>query len=114
MALTQSITLTRAPAPAFAEALARTGAALDSLPARQDDLAGIRAAAAGLAAATDVVFLGTGGSSLGGQTLCQLAGHAVAGLGLLRPAPRLHFIDNLDPATYGALLDTLPLATTRF
>jgi glucose-6-phosphate isomerase len=126
MALTQSIALARA--AAFAEALARTGAALDalrashasgawpllSLPARQDDLAGIRAAAAGLAAATDVVFLGTGGSSLGGQTLCQLAGHAVAGLGLLRPAPRLHFIDNLDPETYGALLDTLPLATTRF
>jgi glucose-6-phosphate isomerase len=85
------------------------------LPARQDDLAGIRAAAAGLAAASDIVLLGTGGSSLGGQTLAQLANHAVPGLGVLRaPAPRLHFIDNLDPETFGALLDTLPLATSRF
>ena len=29
-------------------------------------------------------------------------------------APRLHFMDNLDPETYGALLGKLPLATTRF
>jgi glucose-6-phosphate isomerase len=26
----------------------------------------------------------------------------------------LHFLDNLDPATYATLLDALPLATTRF
>ena len=26
----------------------------------------------------------------------------------------MHFMDNLDPATYGALLEKLPLATTRF
>jgi glucose-6-phosphate isomerase len=64
--------------------------------------------------ASDVVFLGTGGSSLGGQTLVQLAWHGVAGLGLLRPAPRLHFMDNLDPETYGGLLGKLPLAATQF
>jgi glucose-6-phosphate isomerase len=64
--------------------------------------------------ASDVVFLGTGGSSLGGQTLAQLAGHAVAGLAFFRDAPRVHFMDNLDPETYGALLERLPLATTRF
>ena len=64
--------------------------------------------------ASDIVILGTGGSSLGGQTLAQLAGHGVPGLGLLRGEPRLHFMDNLDPETYGALLAKLPLAATRF
>ena len=43
------------------------------LPAKQDDLAGIRDAAGRLCAgASDIVILGTGGSSLGGQTLAQL------------------------------------------
>jgi len=60
------------------------------------------------------VILGTGGSSLGGQTLTQLAGHAVPGIGALRPGLRLHFMDNLDPESYGALLKHLPLATSRF
>ena len=64
--------------------------------------------------ASDVVFLGTGGSSLGGQTLAQLAGYAVPGVGALRDPPRIHFMDNLDPDSYGALLERLPLATTRF
>ena len=73
-----------------------------------------RAAAQLRRGATDVVFLGTGGSSLGGQTLAQLAGHAVAGIAFFRAAPRVHFMDNLDPETFGALLDKLPLATTRF
>ena len=42
--------------------------------------------------ATDIVLLGTGGSSLGGQTLAQLAGHAVPGVGALRDgaAPAFH------------------------
>ncbi|MEX1084098.1 MAG: glucose-6-phosphate isomerase, partial [Xanthobacteraceae bacterium] len=64
--------------------------------------------------ATDIVFLGTGGSSLGGQTLAQLGGHAVPGIGLLRDPPRLHFMDNLDPDTFGTLLSRLPLPATRF
>src|SRR5215212_11198080 len=69
------------------------------LPGTTDDLDAIRAAAARLRdGATDVVFLGTGGSSLGGQTLAQLAGHAIPALGVLR-TPRLHFLDNLDPET---------------
>jgi len=85
------------------------------LPERQDDLAGIRDAAAGLAdGASDVVLLGTGGSSLGGQTLAQLAWWNVPGIGALRAPPRLHFIDNLDPLSFEAMLAKLPLATTRF
>src|ERR1035438_5788855 len=96
---------------ALAAALDRAGAALDTLRARHadgglpllrlpeahDDLASIREAGRRLAEnATDVVILGTGGSSLGGQTLVQLAGYAVPGIGALRTSPRLPFMDNLD------------------
>ena len=61
-----------------------------------------------------IVILGIGGSSLGGQTLAQLADYAVPGVGVLRAAPRIHFMDNLDPRTFGEFLSKLPLATTRF
>jgi glucose-6-phosphate isomerase len=85
------------------------------LPQRRDDIGDILAAADQVAAgAGDVVVLGTGGSSLGGQTLAQLAYYAVPGIGALRAGVRLHFIDNLDPETFAALLAHLPLATTRF
>ncbi len=62
----------------------------------------------------DVVILGTGGSSLGGQTLAQLADYGVSGLGTLREGVRLHFMDNLDPLTFERFLDILPLNTARF
>ena len=85
------------------------------LPERTDDLAGITEAASRLAeAASDIVILGTGGSSLGGQTLAQLADYHVPGIGSLRAGPRLHFIDNLDPLSFEAMLAKLPLTTTRF
>jgi glucose-6-phosphate isomerase len=85
------------------------------LPARTDDLDEINKAAARLrAGATDVVVLGTGGSSLGGQTLAQLADVAVRGTEAFRSGPRMHFVDNLDPVTYDKLLAKLPLASTRF
>lgn len=114
---------------AFAESLARTAEALAwireshaggklpllRLPEQTSDLGTIKDAAGRIAeGASDIVFLGTGGSSLGGQTLVQLAGHGVPGLGLLRDGPRLHFMDNLDADTYAALLARLPLASTRF
>src|SRR6266576_2256642 len=81
--------------PALDAALARAGSALDwlrtahanstlpllRLPGKTSDLDGIKQAAARLrAGASDVVVLGTGGSSLGGQTLAQLAGVGVRGL----------------------------------
>ena len=124
--LRQSIEL--ANAPGFADTLARTQDALAALrrrhadgtlpllrlPEKRDDVSAILGYARLLREnTTDVVWLGTGGSSLGGQTLAQLAGHAVPVLGALRQ-PRLHFIDNLDPGTFGAMLEQLPLATTRF
>jgi glucose-6-phosphate isomerase len=113
----------------FADALARCAGALAwlrerhaartlpllRLPEKSDDIAGIRTAAARLVhGASDIVFLGTGGSSLGGQTLAQLGGHAVPGVGALRDGPRLHFMDNLDPDSFALLLARVPLATTRF
>src|SRR3954471_2244927 len=127
MALKQSIDQARP--DNFAAVLARTGAALASLraryadgtlpllrlPEKRDDVAAILGYATLLRDGTsDVVFLGTGGSSLGGQTLAQLAGHAVPGVGALRDPPRIHFMDNLDPDSYGGLLARLPLKTSRF
>ncbi len=85
------------------------------LPERTDDLAEIGEAARRLGnGASDIVMLGTGGSSLGGQTLAQLAWYNVPGVGALAAPPRLHFIDNLDPHSFDAMLAKLPLATTRF
>jgi glucose-6-phosphate isomerase len=85
------------------------------LPRATDDLDGIRQAARRLSeAASDVVFLGTGGSSLGGQTLAQLKDYAVPGAGRFAENPRVHFLDNLDPLTFGQVLERLPLATSRF
>jgi glucose-6-phosphate isomerase len=56
------------------------GLPLLSLPGETDDLPAITEAAETLRRdATDVVFLGTGGSSLGGQTLAQLKDYAVRG-----------------------------------
>jgi glucose-6-phosphate isomerase len=85
------------------------------MPRTRDDLDEIRDAAARLRAeATDVVFLGTGGSSLGGQTLAQLRDYGVPGAGRFAESPRVHFLDNLDPATFDRVLQRLPLTTTRF
>jgi glucose-6-phosphate isomerase len=85
------------------------------IPAERGDLAEISDAARTVALdAADIVFLGTGGSSLGGQTLAQLADYLVPGLGPLRPAPRIHFMDNLDGATFGAFLGRLNLPAARF
>jgi glucose-6-phosphate isomerase len=85
------------------------------LPETHSDLEEIRDTAARLATnATDIVVLGTGGSSLGGQTLAQLAHYNVPGVNALREPPRLHFIDNLDADTFATLLARLPHQTTRF
>ena len=84
------------------------------LPERKDDLEALEAVAKKLQEGTDIVFLGTGGSSLGGQTLAQLGDFGVQGLSAMRKEPRVHFLDNLDPITLGAALQHLPLKTTRF
>lgn len=87
-----------------------------SLPAERDDLQPTKDAVKALlkGGATDLVLLGTGGSSLGGQTLAQLGDYGVPGVSYLSDGLRLHFMDNLDPFTFAALTEKLPLKTSRF
>jgi glucose-6-phosphate isomerase len=84
-------------APAIAK-LRASGLPLLKLPAKRDDLPAIEKVAQGYRGLDDVVVLGTGGSSLGGQTLCALSESR---------KPRLHFHDNVDPHTFEVLLKTL-------
>lgn len=77
------------------------------LPAACDDLQALQPIADRYRTSfDDVVLVGTGGSSLGGQTLCNLA---VPGAG-----PRLHFFDNVDPHSLDALLTSVDLTRTGF
>ena len=64
--------------------------------------------------AKDMVFLGTGGSSLGAQALAQLAGWGTPAYALAKPTPRLHFLDNLDAVTCRDFFDNLEAKTARF
>jgi glucose-6-phosphate isomerase len=137
MALQQTIDLTLAsnigggglPRTALEAALTAVGNAMKRLaeddatgrlpllhmPRTTEDFDSIREAASWLRRdATDVVFLGTGGSSLGGQTLAQLRDYAVPGAGRFTESPRVHFLDNLDPITFEHVLHKLPLSSTRF
>jgi glucose-6-phosphate isomerase len=129
LALSSSIGETGIPQMALDSALVLVGKALTRLreddesgrlpllhmPRTSDDLSAVRDAAGWLRRdATDVVFLGTGGSSLGGQTLAQLKDYSVPGAGRFAEAPRVHFLDNLDPITFDHILHKLPLASTRF
>ena len=83
------------------------------LPSRNDDLPSCKQAADFLReGASDIVLLGTGGSSLGAQALVQLAGYRVPGCEAAI-GPRLHFFDNLDGSTLQQAFDQLPLTTTR-
>ncbi len=83
------------------------------LPQKTDDLASCKMAALFLRdAATDIVFLGTGGSSLGAQAIMQLAGYRVPGCASSIGA-NLHFFDNLDATTLAEAFARLPLQTTK-
>jgi glucose-6-phosphate isomerase len=85
-----------------------------------EDEADIVAAEAALAklsvGARAIIFFGTGGSSLGGQTLAQLGGWNIPGLAdeSQKHRPRTRFYDNLDPVTLASALGTFELATARF
>ncbi len=88
-----------------------------NLPARRDDLEGLRTAAAKFArGASDIVVLATGGSSLGGQAVVQLTGWQTPGVvtSAQTGMPRLHFMDNLDPVSLDAAFAGLDLKATRF
>ncbi|HEY8277890.1 MAG TPA: glucose-6-phosphate isomerase [Methyloceanibacter sp.] len=87
------------------------------VPARRDDIGPARDAIDRLSqGATTLVFFGTGGSSLGGQTLAQLGGWRIPGDNGdgAEGRPRTRFYDNLDPRTLERALAGLDLETTHF
>ncbi|HEX6102201.1 MAG TPA: glucose-6-phosphate isomerase [Alphaproteobacteria bacterium] len=90
----------------------KAGLPLLELPAARDDLIQPAAVAERLRRSSDqVILLGTGGSSLGGQTLAALA---ESPFGPRPGRPKLHFLDNIDPVTFEALLAQLDLSRTGF
>ncbi|MGE5537399.1 MAG: glucose-6-phosphate isomerase [Gemmatimonas sp.] len=109
--------------PAYRKALDSLPAALKklkaqhddgSLPllrvaARRDDLESIAAAARRFRMSfADVIVLGTGGSSLGAQTL------VTAAQAMGKKGPRLHFLDNVDPIRFEDTLNRVDLKRTGF
>lgn len=58
---------------------------------------------------SDLVHIGIGGSSLGSETLLRALGHPFHNQlpDRARPGPRVHFVDNVDPDTVGALIELL-------
>ncbi|MGQ0671917.1 MAG: glucose-6-phosphate isomerase [Hyphomicrobium sp.] len=66
--------------------------------------------------ARTIIFFGTGGSGLGGQTLAQVAGWNIPGGAKVyrRKRPRTRFYDNLDPLTVQGSLDGMDLSELRF
>ncbi len=87
------------------------------IPEETADIMEAEAAMAALSAGAEkIVFFGTGGSSLGGQTLAQLSGWDIPGAAdeQQKRRPRTRFYDNLDADTLGRVLSTLDLASTGF
>jgi len=83
----------------------------------RDDLDAAAAALAKLSeGARSIYFFGTGGSSLGGQTLAQLAGWNIPGQSAPggRGRPRTRFYDNLDASTLQTCLEGDDLSDLRF
>jgi glucose-6-phosphate isomerase len=99
------------------EAHAKGTLPLLRVPEWRDDIALAREAFARLTKhARTLVFFGTGGSSLGGQTLAQLGGWNIPGDDKhgSEERPRTRFYDNLDARTLEFSLTGLDLKTTRF
>lgn len=83
----------------------------------EQDIADAEAALAKLSeGAKTLVFFGTGGSSLGGETFAQIAGWGIYGVALAGQGKRARtrFYANLDGSTLQGVLDSLDLPTTRF
>jgi len=81
------------------------------LPARRDDLEALKPHAERFAKFEHVVVMGSGGSSLSGKTLVALKDQ---GYGPAPGRPKVHFMDNVDPATFAAMTSRLPLDRTGF
>jgi len=88
-----------------------------ALAERRDDLERLEPLAARWRTAFDnVVILGTGGSSLGGQAIYALTdlGFGPPPKAKNRGVPRLRFVDNIGPTTMQALLERADLSKTGF
>jgi glucose-6-phosphate isomerase len=99
------------------EAYANSTLPLLKVPEWRDDIAPAREALRRLTeGARTLIFFGTGGSSLGGQTLAQLGGWGIPGDDKHGSAerPRTRFYDNLDARTLESALSGLDFATARF
>ncbi|HTR84244.1 MAG TPA: glucose-6-phosphate isomerase [Reyranella sp.] len=81
------------------------------LPARRDDLEMLKPHAERFAKFEHVVVMGSGGSSMSGKTLAALKDQ---GYGALKGRPKLHIMDNVDPATFAEMTSRLPLDRTGF
>lgn len=98
-------------------AYAKSTLPLLRVPEWRDDIAIARDALHKLTqGARTLVFFGTGGSSLGGQTLAQLGGWGIPGDDKhgSESRPRTRFYDNLDARTLELSLAGLDLKTSRF
>jgi glucose-6-phosphate isomerase len=87
------------------------------VPEWREDIEAARATLKKLShGARTLVFFGTGGSSLGGQTLAQLGGWGIPGDDKhgSEERPRTRFYDNLDARTLELSLAGLDLKTSRF
>jgi glucose-6-phosphate isomerase len=99
------------------EAYAKSALPLLRVPEWREDIVAARDALHKLThGARTLVFFGTGGSSLGGQTLAQLGGWGIPGDDKhgSETRPRTRFYDNLDARTLELSLAGLDLKTTRF
>ncbi len=63
---------------------------------------------------TDLVVFGIGGSSLGAQTLAQLAFWGTQAYQPRTGHPRLHIVEGIDSAVFRTMLTLMDLRTTRF
>jgi glucose-6-phosphate isomerase len=82
------------------------------LPAKRDDLPVFQQAVDRCLKCDNVVFLGTGGSSLGGRTLAALADGGFGPAADPRGKPRLWFLENVDPDGFERAIGGLDPART--
>lgn len=82
-------------------------------PAKTSDMDSIEAVAERyIESFDDVIVLGIGGSSLGGQMLVALTSPAPTGQ--LTDTPRIHFMDNIDPHSFDVLFAAVEPTRTAF
>ena len=104
----QQLAACAAPLAALAQWQQDGSLPLLNLPGRRDDLVEMQEIADDMRSwAEHVVILGTGGSSLGGQTLYVLADY---GFGPGAGTPRLIFMDNVDPDGFAALAEAVDMS----